>query len=329
MYETLKFTEMTTRRVIDAKDKDGEKVYVKGHAKATYMSDGRTVDEAVNNKVDKVDGKQLSTEDFTTLLKQKLDGLSNYDDTEIQEAVSKLRTDLDTLVSGDTTTAIKTFNEVIAFLDGIQDTQDLSSIIASIEQQISAKGTYTKPSTGIPKSDFASAVQASLGKADTALQSEQYKGTVTSVKINGTTKTPDTSGMVDLGTIEGGGSSSGGESSNTRKEIVYLDMMDSTITSMRPDVVYWLADVRYITIDSFEEPLQDSDSYDIFTAVISLGHFGGDTTSVSLTLPDYVFWANGQMPDLTQGNFELSISRISDGYSYKYFAVLTPFKTIA
>jgi lipopolysaccharide export system protein LptA len=38
---------MTTRRVIDAKDKDGEKVYVKGHAKATYMSDGRTVEDAI------------------------------------------------------------------------------------------------------------------------------------------------------------------------------------------------------------------------------------------------------------------------------------------
>lgn len=32
-------------------------------------------------------------------------------------------------------------------------------------------GTYSKPSTGIPKSDLASAVQTSLGKADTALQS--------------------------------------------------------------------------------------------------------------------------------------------------------------
>lgn len=34
-------------------------------------------------------------------------------------------------------------------------------------------GTYSKPSTGIPKTDFASAVQASLDKADTALQSHQ------------------------------------------------------------------------------------------------------------------------------------------------------------
>jgi hypothetical protein len=63
-------------------------------------------------------------------------------------------------------------------------------------------GTYSKPSGGIPKTDLASAVQTSLGKADTALQSytEQYKGTVTGVKVNGTTKNPS-NGVVDLGTV--------------------------------------------------------------------------------------------------------------------------------
>ena len=34
-------------------------------------------------------------------------------------------------------------------------------------------GDYTKPSTGIPKSDLAADVQTSLGKADTALQQHQ------------------------------------------------------------------------------------------------------------------------------------------------------------
>ena len=92
-----------------------------------------------DNKVDKVSGKQLSTEDFTSVLKEKLEGLNNYNDTEISNAISTLRNDFDRLVSGDTTTAIKSFNEVIAFLDGIQDTQDLSSIIAAIEQQIASK----------------------------------------------------------------------------------------------------------------------------------------------------------------------------------------------
>ena len=204
------------------------------------MASASAVTSALNNKVDKVNGKQLSTEDFTTALKTKLEGLNNYDDATLSNALSTLRGDFDKLVSGDTTTAIKTFNEVIAFLDGLTDTQDLASIIASIEQQIAGKmdkvtlatvatsgsyndlsnkpaipvavtestvsgwgftkntGTYSKPSEGIPKSDLASAVQTSLGKADTALQSytEQYKGTITGVSANGTSIA--TSGVANI-----------------------------------------------------------------------------------------------------------------------------------
>lgn len=40
-----------------------------------------------------------------------------------------------------------------------------------VKKALDGKGTYTKPSGGIPKSDLAAAVQESLGKADTALQS--------------------------------------------------------------------------------------------------------------------------------------------------------------
>lgn len=97
------------------------------------------VDTEVAKKVDKVSGKGLSTEDFTTLLKTKLEGLENYDDTTLSNAISSLETRLNTLVSGDTSTAIESFNEVVAFLENLTDTQDLSSIIASIEQQINAK----------------------------------------------------------------------------------------------------------------------------------------------------------------------------------------------
>ena len=59
-------------------------------------------------------------------------------------------------------------------------------------------GTYSKPSGGIPKSDLTSAVQTSLGKADTALQSytEQYKGTITGVSANGTSVA--TSGVANI-----------------------------------------------------------------------------------------------------------------------------------
>lgn len=39
---------MSTRKIKDAVDlSTGEKVYYKGHAKATYMSDGKTVEDAI------------------------------------------------------------------------------------------------------------------------------------------------------------------------------------------------------------------------------------------------------------------------------------------
>ena len=43
---------------------------------------------AINNKVDKVAGKQLSTNDYTTAEKTKLAGLHNYDDTAIRNSLN-------------------------------------------------------------------------------------------------------------------------------------------------------------------------------------------------------------------------------------------------
>lgn len=48
------------------------------------------VETLKESKVDKVDGKQLSTEDFTTAEKSKLAGLSNYNDDEVRELISAL-----------------------------------------------------------------------------------------------------------------------------------------------------------------------------------------------------------------------------------------------
>lgn len=99
----------------------------------------KTVTNELNTKVDKVEGKQLSTEDFTTLLKEKLEGLSAFDPTEINNAIEGLQNSFDALVSGNTSAAIESFNEFVAFLSGITDTQTLAGIVASLEQMIAAK----------------------------------------------------------------------------------------------------------------------------------------------------------------------------------------------
>lgn len=47
-------------------------------------------DNFIANKVDKITGKGLSTNDFTTELKTKLIGLENYDDTAIKSDIAKM-----------------------------------------------------------------------------------------------------------------------------------------------------------------------------------------------------------------------------------------------
>ena len=112
-----------------------------GYAKTSDIPtlDGYAELSDLDNKVDKISGKQLSTEDFTTALKQKLDNLSNYDDTELSSNLQQLQNNLDRLMNGNTTAAINSFNEIITFLNGIEDTQSLQGIIASIQNQLDLK----------------------------------------------------------------------------------------------------------------------------------------------------------------------------------------------
>lgn len=138
-----------------------------------------------------------------------------------------------------------------------------------------------------------------------------------------TLKTINGESILGSGDIEISGGASG-----VKKEVIYWDASSGdTITGMRPNVVYWVLDNNNITIESFEEAAPEVESYDLFTAILALG---AGAIEISLTLPDYVAWANGIIPELVNGiSYELSISRISDGYGwYNYFAVLTPFKLV-
>ena len=103
--------------------------------------------------------------------------------------------------------------------------QDVISDLADIRSGAEAGATaYQKPSTGIPKTDLVSAVQTSLGRADTALQSESDPvfgasaasgitssdisnwnsktsnvGTITGVSVNGTSIA--TSGVANITSV--------------------------------------------------------------------------------------------------------------------------------
>lgn len=345
----------------------------KGATALQSVPSGYATTSDLDGKVDKISGKALSTEDFTTAMKTKLEGLNNYNDTEISNAVSSLQTQLNTLVSGDANDAINSFNEIIAFLDGVKDTQDLASIIASIEQQIAGKmdkvtlaavatsgsyndlsnkptipaeqvnadwnatsgkaqilnkptipsavtestvsgwgftkntGTYSKPSGGIPKSDLASAVQTSLGKADTALQQHQTLKTINGQSILG-------SGNI---TIESGSSSGGG------KEIV---IVDDTFVDVEPNKIYVLnvdVDFLYVFINSTSNNIVDEYCVHFRTTDYD------ETLTLSMFLDEHVILANGIVPTLEYStNYELSIIRTEIMGTNYFKAVLTPFKIV-
>ena len=100
------------------------------------------VNDLLKRYVEKIDGKGLSTNDFTNTLKSKLDSLSNYDDTQIVSNIAKLQNVLDTLVSGDISSKIESFNEIISFLENVEDSESFEGIVSGITNSI--KGIEVK-----------------------------------------------------------------------------------------------------------------------------------------------------------------------------------------
>lgn len=261
-------------------------------------------------------------------------------------------------------------------------------------------GTYSKPSGGIPKTDLASAVQTSLGKADTALQSyteqykgtitgvsangtsvatsgvanipaastsaygvtklssatnststtlaatpsavkaaydlaNSYKGTVTGVKINGTTKNPS-SGIVDLGTVitahqtlktingesivgSGNITIEGGGEGNS---VIMLQGETPSVTLSINTTYISPAGLRSLTVNGIE----DFDGYYGECTIV----FKSSVSGMALTIPDEFLWASGAKPEIDRNTeYELSISvRKTLNFIPYYKAVLTPFKPV-
>lgn len=65
----------------------------KEHTHPQYL----TEHQDISNKVDKIDGKGLSTVDFTTDYETKLKSLSNYNDTEIKASINNNKTAINTI----------------------------------------------------------------------------------------------------------------------------------------------------------------------------------------------------------------------------------------
>lgn len=98
---------------------------------ATDLSDyykKNEISELLNNKVDKVSGKQLSTNDYTTEEKTKLANLENYNDSEIKNSLLELNNKSTALES-----SVSVINENIEDLQ--LENEELNSKVNEIEHK--------------------------------------------------------------------------------------------------------------------------------------------------------------------------------------------------
>lgn len=103
-----------------------------------------TEHQDISGKVDKEVGKGLSSNDYTTAEKQKLAGLSNYDDSRVLASILSLQAAIDALTGvEDTTAAIDTMREVIAFLAGVTDDETLAGKLTELRTLINQKANST------------------------------------------------------------------------------------------------------------------------------------------------------------------------------------------
>ena len=221
---------MATRKIIDAKH-NGEKVWLKGHAQAIFMSDGSTVEDAINN-IEHVDLEGYATEEwvnnknYATEYELKTIDYSSINNTPtLEDETGELN-----IADENGNIGMKVSSEAVYAKDFIADGHKLSekankdyvdnSIAELVDGAPETLNTLNELAAALKdNADIVDVLNQSIGnkqdvitdletirqgaaKGATALQSytEQYKGTVTGVKVNGSTKNPS-NGVVDLGTV--------------------------------------------------------------------------------------------------------------------------------
>lgn len=203
---------MSTRNIKDAKDLDtGELIYFKGHAQATFMSDGRTVEEAVSG------------------------------------------------MSGGSGGTIDTSN--LATKTELAQKQDVISDIDTIRTNAA-----------------------------------NYKGTVTGVKINGSTKSPS-SGTVDIGSVATSVKINGQSKSPSSGvvDLGYINKQLSTSTSssmtLSPNIYYRNTSTSLSTLTITLGSVSNSNIINEYFV-----EFTTRSAGTTVSLPSTIKWANGETP---------------------------------
>lgn len=192
--------------------------------------------------------------------------------------------DLETIRSGAAkgATALQSYTEQYkGTITGVSanGTSVATSGVANIPAATTSKYGVTKLSSATNSTSTTLAATSSAVKAAYDL-ANSYKGTVTSVKINGTSYSP-VSGVVDLGTIESGGGSSAYPTVSTTASSILV----------QPNKYYKKTNVSNLTI-LLAAP---TDTSIVNEYIIEFDAFS------NISLPTTLAWANNEVPTFKIG----------------------------
>ena len=280
----------------------GELIYFKGHAKATFMSDGSTVEDAINNIESNIDlSDYVKTEELEGYAKTEdipsLEGYAKSDEIPSLDGYAKTEDipSLDDYASKEwvnnknyaTEYDLKTID--YSSINNVPVSEDetgelnITDESGNIGMKVASEAVYAKDFVAgehklSNKQDAITdleTIRQGAAKGATALQSytEQYKGTVTGVKINGITNNPS-SGVVDLGYIN-------------------KQLLTSTSSSMTlsPNIYYRNTSTSLSSLTITLGSVSNSNIINEYFV-----EFTTRSAGTTVSLPSTIKWANGEAP---------------------------------
>ena len=261
---------MATRKIKDAKDlSTNELIYFKGHAQATYMSDGRTVEEAISNISGGSDGDSSDFFQFD-VLSAVLESGSEFDEN---GNVSNVLLDASEYIS-EMETAI--FNrKFVIVMDSLQlfniEVEDFGGASLYVYTTYYSMSNRTWKHITIALHRYSGIL--SLNIQDVLEGSGSSSGGVTSVKINGVSKSPS-NGVVDLG---------------------YINKQLSTTTSssmtLSPNIYYRNTSTSLSSLTITLGGVSNSNIINEYFV-----EFTTRSSGTTVSLPSSIKWANGETP---------------------------------
>ena len=273
---------MSTRKIKNARDlKTDELIYFKSHAQATFMSDGSTVEDTIND-IKENGGADLSNYVTTAQLNTSLSGK--------QDTISDL-VDIRSGASKGATAVQPGSLSTVATSGSYNDLSNKPTIASAV----TINGNDKTISSG--KINIGTIPTAVTINGSTKTGSTIALGTVvTGVKVNGSTKSPS-SGTVDIGSVATTvkiDNVSKSPSSGT-VDLGYINKRYSGITSssvtLTPNIYYRNTST---SLSSFSFTLGSVSNSNIINEYFI--EFTTSSSGTTVSLPSGIKWMNGVTP---------------------------------